>query len=51
MAYVTQYIQSFSENSLRLMHSMNRQHWLIVLGLVFALGAYWLRGMGSRKDW
>jgi len=51
MHHVTQYVQTFSENSLRLMHSMNRQHWLILLALVFALGTYWLRGMGGRKDW
>jgi ABC-type nickel/cobalt efflux system permease component RcnA len=51
MYQVTQYFQTFSENTLRLMHSMNRQHWLILLALAFALGAYWLRGMGGRKDW
>lgn len=51
MLQFTQYLQTFGDNTLRLMHSMNRQHWLIVLGLVFALGAYWLRGMGGRKDW
>lgn len=51
MLQVTQYLQSFSANTFRLMHSMDRQHWLILLGLAFALGAYWLRGMGGRKDW
>jgi hypothetical protein len=51
MYQITQYFQMFTGNTYRLMHSMDRTHWLIVLALTFALGAYWLRGMGGRKDW
>lgn len=51
MFQITQYLHTFSDNSMRLMHSMNRTHWLILLALAFALGTYWLRGMGGRKDW
>lgn len=51
MLQITQYLHTFSDNSMRLMHSMNRTHWLILLALAFALGTYWLRGMGGRKDW
>jgi hypothetical protein len=50
MYQITQYFQSFTGNTLRLMHSMDRMQWLIALGLAFAIGAYWLAGMSGRKQ-